>query len=86
MPTVNTLITGSWTKIAETSNSDLLVSWEHTGVLEIATTATDVAPTVRGHRLDRDSAFTRSLIGPGYVWAKTIAGAKPASVTLVISK
>lgn len=86
MPTINTLITGAWTKIAESSNSDLLVSWENTGVLEVATTTADVAPTVRGHKLDRDSAFTRSLIGPGFVWAKTAAGAKPSSVLLVVSK
>jgi hypothetical protein len=86
MPTSNVVISSSWVKIAESSNAELLATWSDPAVLEVATTATDSAPTVQGHKLTREGALTRGVIGAGFVWAKLSAGTKPNSVLLVVSK
>lgn len=86
MPTINTPITGTWTKVAETADANLLVSWSENTTIEVASTTTNSAPTVTGHTLSNDSAITRSVIGPGYIWAKTVPGSLPATITLVVSK
>jgi hypothetical protein len=82
MATSNIAITNAWTKIADSSNAELLVTWSEPVAVEVATTSADSAPTVRGHRLPRDSALTRDVIGSGYVWAKC----ELSAVTLVVSK
>lgn len=86
MTTVNTAITTAWTKIADASDTELLVSWQDPVVVEVATTAADAAPTVFGHRLSREDALTRGVLGSGFVWAKLIPGSIPAGITLVVSK
>jgi len=86
MTTYNTAVTPTWTKLADSNAGDLLVTWSNSVTVEFATTGADVAPVVSGHKLGPDSAITRSLIGAGFVWARLIAGSKPASVTLVVSK
>lgn len=86
MATYNIPVSTSWVKIAENVNTDLLVTWNIPGILEIATTSADSAPTVTGHRLNREHAITRNVLGAGYVWAKWVPAGKPASVTLIVSK
>ena len=85
MTTSNISISNSWTKVADTSNSDLLITWDNPVTLEIATTATDVAPTVNGHKVTCDSAITRGVLGTGYVWCKVLDKV-PSQVTLIVSK
>lgn len=86
MATSNISVTPAWTKIADASNTDLLVTWDTPVAIEFATTAADAAPTIRGHRIPPDSAITRSILGSGYVWAKTVSGAVPADISVVVSK
>lgn len=86
MPTFNIAITSAWTKLADTTNTDLLVTFDSPVTIAVATTATDVAPTVMGHRLTRESALTRGVLGAGFVWARTVAGSVPATLDLVVSK
>lgn len=86
MATSNPVVTAAWTKLAESSDVDLLVTWETPVVLEVATTSANSAPAVIGHRVTNEDAITRSVIGPGYVWARTVAGSRPSSVQVVVSK
>jgi hypothetical protein len=84
MTTFNTTITSAWTKLADSSNSELLVTWNHPVDIEVAVTTTDVAPTVVGHSLNWSNAITRAVLGTGYVWARCKASV--AGVTLIVTK
>ena len=86
MPTSNIAITSTWTKIAATTDADLLVTFNTPVTIDVATTAADAAPTVLGHRLTQDSAITRGVLGTGHVWARLVAGSRPAEIVLVVSK
>lgn len=85
MSTLNIAITNAWTKLADASATELLVSWADPVTVELATTEADAAPTVVGHRLTRDDAVSRGVLGSGYVWARLI-GKVPAGANLVVSK
>lgn len=86
MTTVNTAVTTTWTKLAEDTDTEFLITWDSPVDAEFATTAADSAPTVRGHRLSREMALSRSVLGDGFVWARLVPGAVPASVAMVVSK
>ena len=86
MPTSNIAVTTTWTKLADTTNDSVLVTWEPPVILEVATTATDTAPTVTGHRLNNEQAITRTALGTGYIWAKTVPGSFASSVLTVVTK
>lgn len=86
MATYNITVTSAWTKVAETNNDSVLVTWDSPTVLEVATTTADAAPTVAGHRLSNDQAITRAALGSGYVWVKTVPGTYSATVLAVVSK
>lgn len=86
MPTINTHVTTSWTKLADASDNDLLVTWSIPATLEVASTTANAAPIVEGHRLTNMDAITRSVLGAGYVWAKLVGGSMPADITLIVSK
>jgi len=86
MPTSNITITPTWTKVADTAVLDFLATFTTPVALEFATTTADTAPTVQGHQITNASAVTRSVLGVGYVWAKTIAGSKPSDIPLVVTK
>jgi hypothetical protein len=86
MPTANVVITTAWSKVADTADANLLVTWAPSKFIEVASTTADVAPTVVGHRLAGDSAVTRSVIGPGHVWVRLCLGQNPATANLVVSK
>jgi hypothetical protein len=84
MPTANVNASTNWTKVADASNTELLITWSAPGTIEVATTAADSAPTVNGHRLTRESAITRAAIGAGFVWVRSLsAGSAPE---LAVSK
>lgn len=86
MATYNIAISRTWTKLAASTDSELLVTFDLPVSIEVASTLTDVVPTVIGHTLSRESAITRAVLGAGFVWARTCVGAIPAAVTLVVSK
>lgn len=86
MTTVNTAVTSAWTKLADDTDTSFLVTWDEQVSAEFAVTATDTAPTVRGHRLTREMALTRPVLGDGFVWARLVAGSIPATVAMVVSK
>lgn len=88
MPTSNMQINKTtWTKVADSSHNELLVSWDDPTTIEVALTSTDVAPTVTGHRIPPESALTRSLLGSGFVWLKQVPNnSNPAQITVVVTK
>jgi hypothetical protein len=86
MPTNNIAITSTWTKLAASTDTDLLITSNDAVAVEIASTSADSAPTVVGHYLAPGQAITRSLLGAGHVWAKLLPGSRPASVIMVVSK
>ena len=86
MPTTNISVTASWTKIADAGESFLMTA-NFNDDIEVATTAADSAPTVRGHHLRigvGGDALVRDVIGEGYVWVKLFFNKPGAS--LVVSK
>lgn len=86
MPTANVPLNKTWTQLAADTDENLLVTFHGDATLEFATTASDDPPVVDGHRLTKDDAITRSVIGPGYVWARTVGSLRPNTATLVVSK
>ena len=86
MPTINQTITSTWVKVASDSDDTLLVTWDAPVLIEVATTSTDVVPTVKGHSLSREDAISRIVLGDGYVWVRLAAGTKPDSTMLVVTK
>ena len=86
MPTSNITVTSSWTQLAADTNTDLLVTYNENSVIEVAATAINVVPTINGHRLSKDAAMTRAVIGSGFVWARTVAGSVPSQITAIVSK
>lgn len=88
MATVNTTITKAWTKIAENTADPFLASSVQSSAIEYATTAADEAPSesLVGHNLvGVDLAVIRSVIGPGFVWARISPRAAIAEATVVVS-
>jgi hypothetical protein len=86
MTTVNIDITTTWTQVAADTNDDVLITFVSPAIIEIATTDTNVAPTVSGHRINQEQAIIRDLIGSGFIWARLIPGSYPNSQTLVVTK
>lgn len=86
MPTINIPVTSAWTKVADASNAELLLTWNSAVILEVATTAADAVPTVNGHRLNQGNAVTRGVMGAGFVWVREVAGSVPASINVVVTK
>lgn len=85
MTTSNISITTTWTQIATSSDSTMLVTWDTPVVVEFAKTITNVPPTVVGHKLQRDQALTRNVLGSGFVWARLVDEV-PAQISMVVSK
>ncbi len=80
MATTNPTLTTSYTKIVA-AGDEFLLTLLHTSKLdvEVAIKDTDEAPSVRGHVLrgERGESMNRSLIGPGYVFARAVGGTVP---------
>lgn len=74
MPTSNIDIsTSGWTKVANDTDSNILVSWNQPVMVEFATTSANSQPTVEGHMLEQDQQVTRTVIGSGYLWARLVS-------------
>ena len=86
MATLNISISDQWTKLADSANLELLVTWNDPISIEVATTTADTAPIVNGHRLFPNDAITRTVIGSGYVWARLVSGSRSNSANLVVTK
>lgn len=86
MATTNIEVTSSWVKLADVTDTELLVTWSTPVTIEVATTSANTAPTVNGHRLSNSDAITRGVIGSGYVWAKLVSGAFPPAAPVVVTK
>ena len=86
MATSNISISNAWVKLANSADSELLVTWGGSARIEVATTSADSAPTVNGHILYPGDAITRAVIGSGYVWVRLVSGSYPNSANLVVSK
>ena len=85
MSTTNPSVTASWGKLVDTGDDFLLTLPFATSTrIEVAVSDTDEAPTVQGHVLsgDRGDSMNRSLIGPGYVYARV---AESGSVNVVLN-
>ncbi len=77
MATQNTEITSIYTLIANsTQNFFLTLPWTTNAKIEIATSDTEVVPTVSGHELSgrETESMNRAIIGPGYVYARCKSG------------
>ena len=85
MPTKNVTVTQAWTNLSSASDGTLLISWQDPSVLEIATTSAMVEPTVIGHRFNTEEEISRSDLGDGYVWARTVASSYQKRVTVVVT-
>lgn len=86
MPTINTPITTTWTKIAAAADTELLATYNSPVGVDLAVTAADAAPTVEGHRLTKDDQISRAAVGAGFVWVKLRAGSVPSTVNMVVTK
>ena len=82
---INVTTTG-WTKAADASDSDFLITWGDSRTLEVSTTETDTEPTIRGHRFHRETRVTREMIGAGFVWVKAVTSGVNTPFTVVITK
>jgi len=84
MATQNATITSSWSKIADSGDSTLLI--QSSGYIEwqVATMDSESAPSVEGHTIGgRDRAVSRDMIGDGHVYVKMVAGGD--SGTLIVT-
>jgi hypothetical protein len=84
MATQNATITSAWSKIADSADDPFLAQPFGSSTFQIATMATETAPTVEGHVIKASGqAISRDLIGAGHVYARVVSGAP--SATLVVS-
>ena len=86
MQTSNVVVGRNWTQIAADTDQELLVTWESIVEIEVATTSSNSAPTVVGHRLSRADAVSRGVFPSGYVWVKLVSSGPQSDVVLVVSK
>lgn len=83
MATANITVGSTWTQIALNTDDNLTVSSRYVENVEYAATEADTAPTVEGHALSGGMGITRLLIGPGYIWARSLSG---GDVVLAVTK
>ena len=86
MATQNITLSSEYTLIAtSTQNFFLSLPWLTGATVEVATSDTEVAPTVLGHEFTgRESeSVNRALIGTGFVYARSKSGV-PLGVRLNI--
>jgi hypothetical protein len=85
MATVNVTVSEAWTKVGDGEDTGLSVQIPHYDCeWEVAAVATEVPPTVEGHRLlGPYMQVTRADLGPGFVYARIVSG---PTTTAVVSK
>ena len=77
MATTNPTITTSWAKIVD-AGDDFTLGLPHGPqvMIALAVMTTDEAPAIAGMRLQGGAdAVNRYIVGPGYVYAKSLTGA-----------
>ena len=77
MATQNKEIGRTYTLIANSSqNFFVTLPWTTNAKIEVATSDTEVAPTVNGHELSgrETESINRAIIGPGFVYARCKSG------------
>lgn len=89
MVTVDVSVSNTWTKLADAADEAVVVSGTDGGVIRLACTDTDTAPTVAGHAvvllLEQNTLLTRDQLGHGYLWAR-LDDARFPSVTLAVTR
>lgn len=86
MSTENICISAAWTNVASITDLSVLLTWTVPVSIELVTSLEAVAPTVRGHIFPRETPVNRSMIGTGYVWARTPPNSYPNQIVLTVSK
>ena len=86
MATANISILANWTKIADSSESEVLITWDDPQIVEFATTRDNNEPTTVGHRLDRTTPVSRKQLGSGNIWAKLISNIPHVDLRLSVSR
>jgi hypothetical protein len=85
MATTNPTLTAAWGLLVTAGDEFLLTAPTAAGQIEVAVSDTEVSPTVAGHPLTGGAvreSINRALIGPGYVYGRTLGG---ASIVAVLS-
>jgi hypothetical protein len=85
MTTTTTQISPTWVKVADPTDTELLITWDSPVPIQIATTSANVAPTGDGHIIRAPEPIKRASIGSGYVWAKVCAGVIPTQLPIMVS-
>jgi len=77
MATTNVNVPVIWEKVVDAGLDFILtLNTPNFNYVEVAVSDTEVAPAVRGHQFKGpDEGLTRQLVGPGYVYARSMAGA-----------
>ena len=86
MATSNATITKTWTQVAADSDDPVTVTWRSGAFLEVALTATNAAPTVRGHLLKSGDVVTRNAVGDGYMWMRCDPAGSFTSALIEVTK
>jgi hypothetical protein len=86
MATTNESLTKTWAKLADDADDPVLVTCRGPAFLEVALTATDTAPTVRGHHVAPGQAITRSAVGDGFLWMRCDPAGSQASAFVEVTK
>ena len=87
MSTLNTTISSqSWTKLVDAMDTDFLITWDVSKIVEVASTDEDMPPIINGHRFSHNVRITRDDTGAGYVWARLVDSTGGLSFRVTVSK
>ena len=84
MATTNPSLTSAWGKIVDAGDEFFLsLPFSNRTSIEVAISDTAVVPTVQGHILrgDQFESVSRTLLGPGHVYARSQAGTFTVTLT-----
>lgn len=72
MATTNIEVTSDWTKVADDTDTSVLIQPASDSVKwEVASVATETVPVVKGHPVKgHEQTVTRSLMGAGFLYVK----------------
>ena len=75
MATQNVILSKNWKKIADSSDDPVLIQTNDRGVkFQVATMDSETDPIIDGHVIhDEKSGITRSIIGAGHIYAKSVS-------------
>lgn len=76
MATINVTVPVIWEKVVDAGLDFILtLNTPNFNYVEVAVSDIEVEPTVRGHQCKGpEQGLTRALVGPGYVYARSMAG------------